>query len=334
MLGGTTIGSPGLAEPARFEPPAIPSLTEAFVAAYLVPDPAILSPDLVARKTVTLGLEGLPSLAPFEVHMGDQVLAAGVADERGAAVVPGFTAPQAGEAMLTSGAWARALQVLDQATQRSRPFDLAAVPLEGPPDDGGVGSDASYTILKTEEYRYGHWKGVGEWRRIDNDGNAAQRYYETVTRFFGTGDTNQNPYHLWSTWNQVAEGLASDGNTFVNDYDPTSGNPTQSTVTYTISAPPAVSYSWQQIRPGYFTAQNYFGEQSPNDEDGYQLDINYWDSGHNFQGKMESAISGTVPTGHTGWMWLKMYHKSCANSFCWTTYQDDAGWKYVTITWS
>lgn len=325
--------------------PELPTEVIPVVVADLLSEDAQLSVPLKAGKTVHLKLEGMPSDASFFIMDAGTgaVLAVGRTDPDGTADVFRFTAPLPGNMTIAAdvgGDWTRRIPVgMNLPDIIEGPPMEDVVPEELPEiglDQGECTScpEPSATRLTTRLFSYGHWRGVAEWYKVENEQDDVNRYYITVTRWTGRGTTASAPSHENTDIYHSASGVALDGNTFISDADPIVVGASTGSHGFTVGRDLSASYSWGQESPSTINGRYYPDTDGTWDHDVFvsRSEFGVWD--RTYGGELQWAAEGTVPTGHEGQMWVKMIHRSYACRACYKHYVDDTGWVGYPINWA
>lgn len=329
MVAGSAIA----AEPAKAPPNDLTLLLAADLTT--VPDGKLHADEITNLKIAGLA----PGEAVTVSLVGDaSAPLSSVAGPDGVAALSGVTFADAGALNILTGTGKMyAATVLPLHTEDDfapKPSGPTALP---PSQPTPVGAEASRSHIWSEEVRYGHWKAVYQWYRIDNDNDASNRYFTTVSKWLGVGDTNSNPWHRYTTvWHSYI-GWRADGNTFVSDFDPSDVSPTTTTRGFSVGPGGlGVDYSWSQTAPAKFTPSPYQGSDPSWDEDVYReyADFTAMYTQPGYTGWLEYAASGVAPTGNTAYMYMREKHESRSCSLCATIYTDDTGWKLQSVTWS
>jgi hypothetical protein len=299
-----------------------------------------LAHPLVAGELVDLTMEGLAPSAPFTITSGplNTPLASGTADKDGSATVAGFMAPAPGEINLASGGHSWTLSVGVPSAAKLAVPDLpmpANVPPVVPDTNVHPNLEPSKSVLASQEVRYGHWRVVVTWYKIDNDNDPTYRYYITSSQWFGNGDTNCCPYHMYSDVYHAALGVRSSGNTFMGDYEPAFVNAQTGSYGYSVGKEgPSAQVSWTQTSPMNLRSTDTMGSDPTWDQDTYGATSTFVSSGHTYTGTLNYAAQGNVPGTLGAYMYFRMDHDSYACSVCLQEYHDDTGWLNRALTWT
>lgn len=311
------------------------------VVADFGPTETYQSHQLYEQETLTLAVRGLPESGLVLLEQESNEVAVTLSVEGTAIFKDLRLAPGTLRVSVPAASWSRTLDVSTGSRPELRPPTLPIVPT-GPPPVGTLSGDPSTSIWDSEEISYGHWRMSIEWYRVDNDGDSANRYYRTVTRWFGLGSTDPDPYHVFSDLYHMADGYRVNGNTWVRDFEPLDENP-GGDKTWTVGLPPSIAYSWNHERPATFRyywtddGDADFDRQRWHNEQQFEVDPDCWwppcSNDPWYRNKIEVAAEGVIPTGSWGYAWVRTIHHS--RTWAWgTTYYDDTGWIYSPVTWA
>lgn len=327
-----------------------------------VADHPLYSRPLAAQQEVNLVLRGVPAsqiITLSDAQTGN-IIATGESNDTGVVLFAATTIPAAGNVAVRAPTigWAAQIEAAPYAGPDIAPSpDVSNLPIVstsgassrassggaavgtgGGSSGGGCCSPSPTATLLgcTQAANYGHWHANFCWYRIDSESDVSNRYYITTSTWFGGGYSDSNPWHLETDVYHAALGRRLDGNTFMVNYNPVAASADSYQSSYTIGYPPSATIGWTQTDPAWISSTDQAGTDPTWDQDTYYPIATF--SNNQYQGSLEYGAMGEVPTGHYGYMYVEMIHKSqphsCGGSWPCTTYTDDTGWYNRMIDWS